>query len=78
MKCRDKAVCDESLNGLVLFSRAWRDPFGSSEPNSTHEDAFIMVATVLGEAGKHARAAVGMASLPFNAAVEIDAVIEIA
>jgi enamine deaminase RidA (YjgF/YER057c/UK114 family) len=27
--------------------------------------------------GKHARAAVGMASLPLNAAVEIDAVIEI-
>lgn len=33
---------------------------------------------VLGDAGKHARAAVGMASLPLNAAVEIDAVIEVA
>ena len=32
---------------------------------------------VLGEAGKHARAAVGMASLPFGVAVEIDAMIEI-
>ena len=32
----------------------------------------------LGEAGKHARAAVGMASLPLNAAVEIDAIMEIA
>ena len=32
---------------------------------------------VFGEAGKHARAAVGMACLPLNAAVEIDAVIEI-
>jgi enamine deaminase RidA (YjgF/YER057c/UK114 family) len=32
---------------------------------------------VLGEAGKHARAAVGMASLPLNAAVEIDAILEI-
>lgn len=37
-----------------------------------------LIAGVLGEAGKHARAAVGMAALPFNAAVEIDAVIEIA
>ncbi|WP_331374182.1 RidA family protein [Sinorhizobium chiapasense] len=37
-----------------------------------------LLATVLGEAGKHARAAVGMAALPFNAAVEIDAAIEIA
>jgi enamine deaminase RidA (YjgF/YER057c/UK114 family) len=33
---------------------------------------------VLGEAGKHARAAVGMASLPLNAAVEIDAILEVA
>lgn len=37
-----------------------------------------LIANVLGEAGKHARAAVGMACLPLNAAVEIDAVIEIA
>ena len=36
-----------------------------------------LIATVLGEAGKHARAAVGMAALPFNAAVEIDAIVEI-
>lgn len=33
---------------------------------------------ILGEAGKHARAAVGMAALPLDAAVEIDAVMEIA
>lgn len=33
---------------------------------------------VLGESGKHARAAVGMAALPLNAAVEIDAVMEVA
>lgn len=37
-----------------------------------------LLATVLGDAGKHARAAVGMAALPLNAAVEIDAVLEIA
>lgn len=33
---------------------------------------------VLGDAGKHARAAIGMSSLPFGVAVEIDATIEIA
>ena len=33
---------------------------------------------VLGDAGKHARAAYGVAALPLGAAVEIDAVIEIA
>ncbi|OWV82538.1 hypothetical protein ATY75_27325 [Rhizobium sp. N122] len=37
-----------------------------------------LIAGVLGEAGKHARAAVGMAALPLNAAVEIDAIMEIA
>lgn len=36
-----------------------------------------LLANVLGEAGKHARAAVGMAALPLNAAVEIDAILEI-
>lgn len=38
-------------------------------------DLFIKV---LGDAGKHARAAFGVAALPLGAAVEIDAVIEIA
>jgi enamine deaminase RidA (YjgF/YER057c/UK114 family) len=37
-----------------------------------------LIANVLGDAGKHARAAVGMAALPMNAAVEIDAIMEIA
>lgn len=35
------------------------------------------LAEVLGDAGKHSRAAVGMSSLPFGVAVEIDATIEI-
>ena len=33
---------------------------------------------VFGDAGRHARSAVGVAVLPLNAAVEVDAVIEIA
>jgi len=37
-----------------------------------------LLVNVLGEAGKHARAAVGMACLPLNASVEIDAMLEIA
>jgi enamine deaminase RidA (YjgF/YER057c/UK114 family) len=36
----------------------------------------LMVA-VFGEKGKHARSAVGMGSLPFNFAVEIDLVVEV-
>ncbi|MDR6758467.1 enamine deaminase RidA (YjgF/YER057c/UK114 family) [Mycoplana sp. BE70] len=37
-----------------------------------------LLVAALGEPGKHARAAVGMAALPLNAAVEIDAIMEIA
>ena len=33
---------------------------------------------VLGEAGRHARAAVGVPSLPLDAAVEIEAIFELA
>lgn len=37
-----------------------------------------LLVAVLGDAGKHARAAVGVASLPLNAPVEIEAIIEVA
>jgi enamine deaminase RidA (YjgF/YER057c/UK114 family) len=37
-----------------------------------------LLAEVLGEKGRHARSAVGIASLPLNAAVEIEAVVEFA
>ena len=37
-----------------------------------------LMAEVFGEVGKHARAAVGMASLPGNIAVEIEMVVEVA
>ncbi len=59
------------LNGFV----ASVPEFG--EQHLVVNGASNLLATVLGEAGKHARAAVGMAALPFNAAVEIDAVMEI-
>lgn len=36
-----------------------------------------LLVDVLGEAGRHARAAVGVASLPANAGVEIDAIVEL-
>jgi enamine deaminase RidA (YjgF/YER057c/UK114 family) len=60
------------LNGFV----ASVPEFG--EQHLVINGASNLLAAVLGEAGKHARAAVGMAALPFNAAVEIDAVLEIA
>ena len=36
-----------------------------------------LVVAVLGEAGRHARAAVGVPSLPFDAAVEVEAMFEV-
>lgn len=57
--------------------------FVASTPDFVEQHLVIngasnLLANVLGDAGKHARAAVGMAALPLNAAVEIDAILEIA
>ncbi len=57
--------------------------FVASTPDFTEQHlvangASDFLAEVLGERGKHARSAVGMASLPLNAPVEIEAIIEIA
>jgi len=37
-----------------------------------------LIVAVLGEAGRHARTTVGVASLPRGAAVEVDAIVELA
>lgn len=55
--------------------------FVSSTPNFHEQHLVIngasnLLADILGDAGKHARAAVGMAALPLNASVEVDAIIE--
>ena len=55
--------------------------FVNSTPDFTEHPSVINGASdflveILGEAGKHARAAVGMSSLPLGVAVEIDAMIE--
>jgi enamine deaminase RidA (YjgF/YER057c/UK114 family) len=60
------------LNGFVASAP------GFVEQHLVINGASNLIANVLGDAGKHARAAVGMASLPLNAAVEIDAILEIA
>ena len=57
--------------------------FVASTPDFTEQHlvangASDFLVAALGERGKHARSAVGMASLPLNAAVEVEAIIEIA
>ncbi len=56
--------------------------FVASLPDFTEQHlvgngASDFLAEALGERGKHARAAVGVASLPLNAAVEVEAIIEV-
>ncbi len=60
------------LNGFVASTPEF------VEQHLVINGASNLIAGVLGEAGKHARAAVGMAALPLNAAVEIDVIMEIA
>ena len=57
--------------------------FVASTPDFTTQHlvangASDLLVTVLGDKGKHARSAVGVASLPLNAPVEIEAIIEVA
>ncbi|AXS40883.1 RidA family protein [Breoghania sp. L-A4] len=57
--------------------------FVASTPDFTEQPAVIngasdLMAEVLGEKGQHARAAVGVAALPFGVAVEIEAIFELA
>jgi enamine deaminase RidA (YjgF/YER057c/UK114 family) len=51
---------------------------GFTEQHLVANGASDFLAEALGERGKHARAAVGTASLPLNAAVEVEAVVEVA
>lgn len=68
------------------FSRVTRilriNGFVASTPDFTDQHLVIngasdLLAEIFGEAGRHSRAAVGMAALPLGAAVEIDAILEI-
>ena len=76
-----KAALDGDFGRLVRVVRL--NGFVNSNPDFTHHPAVINGASELmhdlfGERGVHSRIAVGVASLPMNWAVEIDAVIEVA
>lgn len=76
-----KAACDGDLDRvkrcvkLSVFVNA--APGYGQHPEVANGASDLMV-EVFGEAGKHARAAVGAGSLPRNVAVEVEAVFEIA
>jgi enamine deaminase RidA (YjgF/YER057c/UK114 family) len=57
--------------------------FVASTPDFTDQPKVIngcsdLLVEVFGEAGRHARSAVGVAALPLNAAVEVEAIVEVA
>ncbi|MFO1189234.1 MAG: RidA family protein [Alphaproteobacteria bacterium] len=67
----DRIVRCVKLGGFVSSTPAFRD-----HPKIINAASDLMVA-VLGDAGRHARFAVGAPSLPLGSAVEIEAIFEI-
>lgn len=78
------AQAKTALGDLEKIARVVKiSVFVASTPDFTEQHlvangASDFLVDVLGERGKHARSAVGMASLPLDAPVEIEAIIEIA
>lgn len=78
------AQAQAALGDLTRIKRVVKiQGFVASTPEFTEQHLVIngasdLLVAVIGDAGRHARAAVGMAALPLNAAVEIDAIMEIA
>ena len=67
----DRVVRAVKLNGFVNST----DDF-THQPHVINGASGLMI-DVFGEAGRHARSAVGVAQLPFGVAVEIDGVFEV-
>lgn len=75
-----KAACDGDLSKLRRIVKLGgfvnADPDFTDIPKVINGASDLMV-EVFGEAGRHARSAVGVAVLPLGAAVEVDAVVEL-
>ena len=75
-----KAVCDGDLDRVVRvvklggFVQAGPDFFDIPKVVNGASD---LMAAVFGEAGRHARSAVGVPVLPLGAAVEVDAIVAV-
>jgi enamine deaminase RidA (YjgF/YER057c/UK114 family) len=67
----------EKIRRLVKISVYVASSPDFTEQHLVGNGASDLFAKVLGERGKHARVAVGMAALPLNAAVEIEAILEV-
>jgi enamine deaminase RidA (YjgF/YER057c/UK114 family) len=75
-----QVACDGDLDRVARLVRL--GGFVACTPDFTQHPAVIngasdLAVEIFGDAGRHARAAVGVPSLPLDAAVEIDAIFEI-
>lgn len=75
-----KAACGGDLDRVVRCVKL--AGFVNSSPDFTQQPSVIngasdLIADVFGDAGRHARYAVSVPSLPFGVAVEIDALFEV-
>jgi enamine deaminase RidA (YjgF/YER057c/UK114 family) len=68
----------EKISRLVKITIYVASTPDFTEQHLVGNGASDFFAEALGERGKHARVAVGMAALPLNASVEIEAIIEVA
>ena len=77
------AVIKEQVGSLAKIKQVVKlTVYVSSTPDFTQQPhvangASDLLVAVLGEAGKHARAAVGVAALPLGASVELDLVVQV-
>ncbi len=75
-----KAACGGDLDRLVrvvkLVGFVNSAPDFTDQPKVVNGASDFMVAA-LGDAGRHARSAVGVASLPFGVAVEVEGIFQI-
>lgn len=78
------AIVAEAIGGLGRVRRIVRlgvfvaSAAGFSEQPKVANAASDLLASVFGDAGRHARAAVGVNELPLNAAVELELLVEVA
>ncbi len=75
-----KGACDGDLDRVVRAVKL--NGFVNCTPDFGHQPHVIngaseLMIEVFGDAGRHARSAVGVAGLPFNVCVEIDGVFEV-
>jgi enamine deaminase RidA (YjgF/YER057c/UK114 family) len=67
----------ERIVQIVRITGFVAGPAEFTEHHLVVNGASDLLAEALGERGRHSRAAVGVAALPLNASVEVDAIIEV-